>query len=150
MRMNTAGLLRRRARWASRSDWDYTRKSEVKRIEFYSDANPLVEWWGRLRAALGVIFKRTYDIHGGWRGYLAYKWAYFTVYLKKEPNRPDGILADGRVIVFWEEDGEYLELMQPSVGVLVADFLENDPTNQYAIKIKNEIDRIVAGVKKVA
>ena len=33
-----------------------------------------------------------------------------------------GSLAnEGNVITFWEETGEYLQLMLPSVGLLVAD-----------------------------
>jgi hypothetical protein len=42
----------------------------------------------------------------------------------------------------WDEYGEYFQLVQPLVGGLLADFLEQEPNNPHAIKIAEEIDRI--------
>jgi hypothetical protein len=62
--------------------------------------------------------------------------------LRREANTPDGILDSGNIITFWEETGEYLNLMQPTVGTLIADFILEDPTNPHAIKINKEITRL--------
>lgn len=64
------------------------------------------------------------------------------VYLLPKDNLPDGTLRKGAIITFWEEDGEYIQLVQPSVGNLIADFLEQEPEHPHAEKIAAEITRI--------
>lgn len=63
--------------------------------------------------------------------------------LKRQVNRPDGTLNNGTIIAVWQEDGLLIEMLQPSVAVLIADFLEKDPTNIHAKRIVAEMDRIV-------
>jgi hypothetical protein len=65
-----------------------------------------------------------------------------TYLLKRDNNEPDGVLDDGNIITFWEETGEYLNMIQPTVGTLVADFILENPTNPHAIKINKELDRL--------
>lgn len=62
--------------------------------------------------------------------------------LKRDNNLPDGVLDGGNIITNWEETGEYLNLMQPTVGTLIADFILEDPTNPHAIKINKELTRL--------
>ena len=59
-----------------------------------------------------------------------------------------GVLDSGNIITFWEETGEYLNLMQPTVGTLVADFIIEDPTNPHAIKINKELTRLLKNYVK--
>jgi hypothetical protein len=56
-------------------------------------------------------------------------------------NLPDGHLEEGGVVAYWEETGEYLQMVQPSVGLLVADFLEQEPEHPHARAIAAEIRR---------
>lgn len=58
-------------------------------------------------------------------------------------NRPDGHLDGGNVIVYWEETGEYLQFVQPTVGLLIADFLEDRPGDAHAQAIAGEMRRIM-------
>lgn len=62
--------------------------------------------------------------------------------LKRDKSQPDGYLNEGGIITHWCEDGQYIELFQPSVGQLIADFLEKSPNNPHAKKIAQEIERI--------
>jgi hypothetical protein len=62
--------------------------------------------------------------------------------MRTDKNIPDGMFPTG-VYAVWEEDGEYIQVVQPSVGVLVADFLEAEPENPHAIKIAEEIAAIL-------
>lgn len=61
--------------------------------------------------------------------------------LKKSKQAPDAVLAD-RIITWWHEDATYIQLFQPSVGQLIADFLEQEPDNEHAKKISAEILRV--------
>ena len=66
----------------------------------------------------------------------------FLYALQRSSNSPDAYLGDGAIITEWAEDGKYIELVQPSVGELIADFLEAEPENEHAKKIAAEIERI--------
>jgi hypothetical protein len=62
--------------------------------------------------------------------------------IRRHSNAPDAHLGEGSIITEWVEDGQYIELVQPSVGALLADFLEAEPENEHAKKIAAEIERI--------
>ena len=62
--------------------------------------------------------------------------------LKRDKHLPDGVLDSGGIITVWEETGEYLQYVQPSVGSLIADFMESDPHHPSAIAIAEEMERI--------
>jgi hypothetical protein len=62
--------------------------------------------------------------------------------LRRTPEMPDGHINNGSIITLWCEDGQYIELFQPTVGRLIADFLEAEPENEHAQKIAQEIERI--------
>lgn len=66
---------------------------------------------------------------------------YFNTRLRKDDNLPDG-LVNGSIITHWEEDGEYIVMMGPTVGVKVLDFLEAEPDNVHAQAILAEMRRV--------
>lgn len=68
--------------------------------------------------------------------------AHLTVGLRTGKNLPDGVLDGGGVITHWEETGEYLQMVQPSVGSLLADFLLAEPEHPHAVLILAELKRI--------
>jgi hypothetical protein len=66
----------------------------------------------------------------------------FAYSLRRTQEMPDGHINNGSIITLWCEDGQYIELFQPTVGRLIADFLEAEPENEHAQKIAQEIERI--------
>ena len=67
-----------------------------------------------------------------------------------ELNLPDGATGTVRnghhgidAITFWEEDGEIIEVMGPTIGLALAKFLETHPTHSHAEMIAHEIKRIL-------
>lgn len=68
--------------------------------------------------------------------------AYFMVYALRDKALPDATLNNGTVITHWIEDAWYIESVGPTIGEKIADFLENDPDNPYAIAIAAEMNRI--------
>lgn len=130
-------------------DWAYTRMHKIKRIRYTTDYSGRNSIPNRLKHGLPALFKprkrhaflADREVSLWWR--LVGRFYLFKAHMV-EDNVPDGILNRGSVITFWEEDGEYIELVQPTVGSLLADFLLEDPTNPHAQKILAEIDRIRA------
>jgi len=142
-------------------DWDYTRTGVggvgPSRI-VYPGA-----WsgYGRLdrrlwRALAGCLWRRNVGV--GWDvladtawgrrwvkpvRYLLHVWVTLRVELGTDTHLPDGHLAGGSILTFWEEDGEYLNLAQPSVGLLVAKFLQERPDDPHAVAIATEVSRLV-------
>lgn len=64
-------------------------------------------------------------------------WAFIKAHLRTEKHLPDGTV--GPLICPWMEDGLYVELVQPKVGVLVADWLEAAPDSPHAKAIAEAI-----------
>lgn len=67
-------------------------------------------------------------------------WIAFKVYGRRDKGRPDGQINGNPM--HWEEDGEYIQCVGPTVGEKIADFLENEPANPYAVAIAEEMNRI--------
>lgn len=131
-----------------REDWQWTRRTDIRHIRYRGDwsghSHPLRRIPRALRAAFGLQPKWMRDVLPirnpiDW---LLNAWAGLRVNLRTESHRPDGILAKGAIICFWEEDGEYLQMVQPSVGLLLADFLAADPEHPSAKAISAELERI--------
>ena len=126
------------------SEWDYTRTHNLKSIRYTDEYYSFDKLSSRIKHALDALFSRTgifaSEILGPWTFKNRLSFALYV--LKRDPNLPDGQLAGGKIITFWEEDGEYLQLIQPSVGSLLADFLEQEPENPHAILIVKEMERI--------
>lgn len=66
---------------------------------------------------------------------------YFHTRFRMEDHLPDG-LVNGSIVTHWEEDGEYIVMMGPTVGVKVLDFLEAEPDNVHAQAILAEMRRV--------
>lgn len=66
-------------------------------------------------------------------------WAWIYVSLQQERHLPDGQVNG--IITHWEEDGEYIALFQPIVGMKVLDFLEAEPDHPHAKLILAEMER---------
>lgn len=147
--MSTAEFLRSYASHFAPRDWEYTRQTGIVHIRHREDTEGHNHFTARYRRAFSSLFRKDsldrFFSPTGWKNKLRYKIAYFKVQARVDNNLPDGALNGGRVITYWEEDGEYIQLVQPSVGILLADFLEAEPTNPHALKIVAEIDRITQG-----
>jgi hypothetical protein len=64
-----------------------------------------------------------------------------------ERNLPDGKV--GSNYTYWMEDGLYIMMMRPSVGSLVADFLEQEPDHPHARRIRAEMENILGEFDQV-
>lgn len=122
-------------------DWDYTRTTNIKNIKYKKGFDDLNSVKFRMKMAFrslawgkkhGILYNRN----------IKEKIIMSFYHLKRDANLPDGHLDGGNVITFWEETGEYLQLVQPSVGSLLAEFLRKDPENSHAKAINAELDRI--------
>lgn len=129
-------------------DWEYTRKDGIEHIRYTDEHNPYDKLSNRIKRAFGWGFGNTpswlyvfEEKKSLWRR-LRNRWSMFKYSLRRDSNTPDGVLAGGKIIVFWEEDGEYLQFVQPSVGALLSTFLQEDPENPHAIAIVKEMKRI--------
>lgn len=138
--------------------WRYTRsKGDLLHLRYRSDFTGYNHWTKRLKRALdwkmltgsdslmknlGFYERRK---NQSFREYLLTKvvfrpLSWIKVSLRKGDNLPDGTINGN--LVFWEEDGEYIECVGPTVGVKIADFLEQEPENPHAKAISEEIRRI--------
>lgn len=128
--------------------WYYTRDiGDLKHIRYGSDSTGYNHWTKRVRRAFDWKhltgrdpFSRMFRNKGVKRRLIS-AWAWIYVSLRKDNHRPDGVV--GGAITHWEEDGEYIESMGPTIGVLVAEFLIAEPEHPHAIRIADEIRRIV-------
>lgn len=125
-------------------DWDYTRIDHIKEIRYEAEYDPRNKISYRIKQSLWWMFAKTPD----WLKMLEkrnglYKRFRMALYaLKRDPNTPDGVLDSGNIITFWEETGEYLNLMQPTVGALLVTFLKEEPEHPHAKIITTELERL--------
>jgi len=145
---NSVKYLNTTANHFEHCDWDYTRLSHIKSIKYESKHDKTNSFLFRLKSVLRWLFGPTPNfikeleptLLGRTKNRICI--AYFLFI--KEKNVPDGVLLNsGGVITEWEETGEYLQLVQPSVGALLADFLKEDPEHPHAKIITAELDRII-------
>lgn len=143
-------------------DWDYTRDvGDLTHIRYRRDttgynhpvrraartARTLARQWTRPTRMDGMLRLGRGSLKGDTRwerakDAAAQVRATMTVGLRTDDNLPDGVLDNGNVITFWEETGEYIQMVQPSVGELVAQFLIEHPDHPHARMIAAEIARI--------
>lgn len=132
--------------------WKYSRNTGgLKHIRYESDYTGYNHWWRRLTDGLRFAWENnffsskkslTYQLGGGpekkslWRRVQGF-WIYFLVRFRKDKNLPDGQING--IITHWEEDGEYIALFQPRVGVKVLEFIKENPDNKYARAILDEM-----------
>lgn len=154
--LQVAYVFRLHAEHFQQSDWIYTRKTEIKHIR-YADAykgynHPVKRVQRTVKNLLtrDLSWKKIFRDDEKemsfkeklYRKALSVR-ASILVGLRTDSHRPDGVLDDGNIITHWEETGEYLQFVQPSVGSLLADFLMKDPTHPSARAIAGEMKRIL-------
>ena len=125
-------------------DWDYTRKSNIEDIYYTKGNDDYNSWKSRIRQAEFWLFGATPEWYSalGEKNTIAKRFRMAIYSLKRDRNTPDGILDSGNIITFWEETGEYLNLMQPTVGSLLVTFLKEEPEHPHAILITKELERL--------
>lgn len=132
-------------------DWNYTRHHHIESIRYETEYDKHNKISYRVKWASRWLFGKTPDwikqLEGKGFGPIS-RIRIAAHSLKRDTNTPDGILDGGKIITLWEETGEYLNLMQPTVGTLVADFIIEDPTNPHAIKINKELTRLLKNYEK--
>ena len=136
-------------------DWVFTHDTEIDHIRFTQDITGKNVWWRRISREVAEAFKDFFVQDDIWmmlgtntRFNLRHLFGCIMLAGALDDHLPDGVLKGGGIITFWAEDGEYLELVPPSVGDLLADFLLEDPDNPHAQKISAELQRIVARIQK--
>lgn len=141
---NTLDYLDALANHFAFRDWDYTRKSNIKDIYYTKGNDDQNSWKSRIRHANFWMFGKTPAWYSslGEKNSLAKRFRMATYCLKRDPNLPDGVLDSGNIITFWEETGEYLNLMQPTVGALLVTFLKEEPEHPHAKLITKELERL--------
>lgn len=125
-------------------DWDYTRVDHIKSIRYTPEHDYTNKLSHRIKQASYWMFGKTPEWYEalGEKNSLAKRFRMATYCLKRDPNLPDGVLDSGNVITFWEETGEYLNMMQPTVGSLLVTFLKEEPENPHAKLITKELERL--------
>lgn len=137
---------------ANHTGWVYSRDLKgLEHIRYRSDYTGYNHWTKRLTRALQkwnpvryfwpkssldkmfAVRKRKKSL----KGFFIRAWVGSVVALRKDKNLPDGQING--IITHWEEDGEYIALFQPRVGMKVLDFVRSDPTNPYAQAIVTEM-----------
>ena len=138
-------------------DWEYTRITDIQHIRYKSDLVGRNRLRVRIKSAVTDLFetkKKKHSLFGNLmaessvREKILYRFYGFKFRLRLEDHKPDGVLNGGDVITYWEESGEYIQMVQPSVGEMLADFLDGDPSNPHAIKIRAELERISDGYSR--
>lgn len=143
-------LLKARATHYNHGEgWTYSRGVEgLEHIRFRSDYTGYDHWTRRLARALspkdllGIDrLSRMLGRETGLKSRLLSASAHFRVNIRKESNLPDGGLPG--VLTFAEENGEYIEMVGPTIGAKIADFLIAEPDHPHAQAISEEIERIL-------
>lgn len=164
----TGSILRSFATHHNHGDgWRYTRnRGDLEYIRFRRDHTGYDHWtkrWSRalnVKAMLGIdSFSKSLGLRREFRTNVKREgllkalqrvWyqalAHVIVNGRKDKNLPDGSINGN--YVFWEEDGEYIECVGPTVGEKIADFLEQEPNHPHAVAIAAEINRIWALPRK--
>lgn len=118
--------------------WKWTRDlDEMTSIRYSYDVDTL---WGRIKQAAKWLFRPTPEwmSRGWWEDHVGMAW----YSLRRDKHMPDGQFREGPVYAVWEEDGEYIQMVQPVVGSLIAEFLMECPEHPHAQKIAAKLREI--------
>ena len=123
-------------------DWVYTRKTNIRhirRVGDFSGYDHPVRRLGRLaeRFVRPDNLSRMLGI-SPWRHPIVTA----RVALRTPKHLPDGVLDHSGVITYREETGEYLQMVQPSVGSKIADVLDAHPDLPAVQALAAEIQRV--------
>ena len=131
-----ANQLRQYATHFAQRDWDYTRDTgDLRPLHFGSR-------WPSIKHALGYLLKGVADVFPEEPSMRPGRWAMVRAALRGYDTEPDGVLDGGCIITLWEETGEYLQYVQPSVGAMLADWMDAEPENPHALLIAGEMRRV--------
>lgn len=145
--MDAVKHMRAQASYFARDDWEYT--SDLGTLEMsYQDSRDRAKPLRRIQEALDWLlhypkWAEAFDGNGPWHRRAAFRLQMFwyELFQYRPSDLPDAKV--GSVLTFWMEDGLYIEMVQPSVGLLLADFLEQEPDNHHAQKIRAEMQRLL-------
>jgi hypothetical protein len=128
-------------------DWNYTRESDIRHIRMRGDWSGYNHPIRRLGRFLRDYVRRGDDwcSREGRRIAWRHPLIHAQVTLSTETHMPDGVLDGGAIITHWEETGEYLQYVQPSVGALLADLMDAHPDLPEVQAIADEMKRINDG-----
>lgn len=134
---------------SSRTGWVYSRDlGGLKHMRYESDSTGWNHWTKRVRRAAnwkrltGVSrLRRGQRPKQSLRNRLIFAFVLARNTLQKDDNLPDGQING--IPTNWEEDGEYIAIFQPRVGVKVLDFIKAEPDNPYAKAILAEMHTCV-------
>lgn len=131
-----ADQLRQYATHFAPRDWDYTRDT--------GDLWPLRHGsiWPHVKRAARYLVSGYPNIFPEEPGLRPSRWGMARATIMAHSNEPDGVLDGGNIITIWEETGEYLQYVQPSVGAMLADWMDADPDSEHARRIAAEMKRI--------
>jgi hypothetical protein len=112
--------------------WVYSRDlGDLDYIRYSSDYTGYNHWTKRLKRAFTPDkLTRRWDTKKSLWEKLVSAWWHVVVALEKDKHLPDGVING--IPTFWEEDGEYIAMMQPIVGQKVIDFLKAEPEHPHA------------------
>ena len=132
---------------SSRDGWTYSRDlGDLKHIRYGHDSTGHNSFKGRLKRAANLkrlfgtgSFERSIfgDVKRSPKQIVTRAYIRAVLAFRKSENMPDGQINGN--LVHWEEDGEYIALFQPRVGVKVIEFIRANPDNPYAQEIMKEI-----------
>lgn len=138
--------LREYAEHFAPRDWDYTRKNDIKHIRYVGDWSGYDSVWKRIGRWLddyNVFRKRdSWVKQAGFNIAWKHPIIHARASLQTESHLPDGVLDNGGIIVHWEENGEYIQMVQPSVGSLLANIMDAHPDLPEVQAVAVELQRI--------
>lgn len=111
-------------------DWNYTRDIGNLISIRYDDGYDSL--WQRLKFATRWLFRNEQSWE---KVFNVSPIRMFFHSLKRDRHIPDGVLDNGKIITFWEEDGEYLQYVQPQVGEVLGKWMEAEPDSPFAQEI---------------
>lgn len=134
-----AGLLRSYPFVAE--DWTFT--SNLGDLVAIRYGDPRERLWGRTKDAFHWLVRKqqAWERDLGTDG-IRWRFRMFFHALKRDDHLPDGIVGTSGVITYWAETGEYLQLVQPSVGELVGNLLAAHPDLPEVQAVADEIVRV--------
>lgn len=123
--------------------WEYSRDvGDLEHIRYKSDHTGYQHWTKRVKRAFNwrmLTGRDRLSKQLGFKWSILGAWTWIRVSLRKDTNTPDGVINSGSIITFWEEDGEYITLFGPTVGMKVLEFLKAEPEHPHAVAIMAEL-----------
>lgn len=132
---------------SDREPWVYSRDTgDLVHIRYRSDFTGYNHWTNRFKRAFDWkhltgtdSFSRMFGKERSAKLRFLHAVAWIRVSLRKSTNLPDGQVNG--ILTHWEENGEYITMMCPTVGLEVLNFLKAEPDNEHAKAILTEMRR---------